>query len=173
MSKLLAIDPGPETSGMVLLYVSEWPPRVIRAERAATLLDVRIAITDDLEEGDQIVCEWLTSYGHAVGKTTLDTARVVGRVEEIAWFDDHDFGLMTRPDVALELCQRRNAKDAQMSEAIREIYREAGLAIGGGKEPVRGTKEAPGPLYGVALGDHEGSALAVGVAWARQQREAK
>lgn len=165
---ILAIDPGPSSSGAVLMDATDWPPTVTRSDRDASL--------DELREwwipfADHIVCEWLTSYGAAVGATVLDTAMVVGRIKESAFRLGRGVALLTRPEVGLELAGSRHPKTAQVSEAIRDIYRRAGRATGGGKDPVIGTKNQPGPLYGVALSQHEGSALAVGLAWLRMERD--
>jgi hypothetical protein len=171
VKNIIAIDPGPDTSGIVILKFEKWPPSVVMAMRDAKLDDIRKFIT---EYGiDTVIVEWLTSYGSVVGRTVLDTARIVGRVQEMAFGLGCIFGKMTRPDVGLELCQTKRAKGANLSEAIREIYHNAKLDIGGGSDPCRGTKKEPGPLYGIALGEHEGSALAVGLAWLRTKLEGR
>ena len=162
--RILAIDPGPDRSGVVALRAEpgEWPPRVEAAH--AEIETQTIVDWIKLEETRCVVCEWLTSYGAAVGASVLDTAKIVGHFERTAIDQMADFGLLTRPDVGLELCESRRAKKSQTAEAIRGLY----PATGGGKRPVVGTKKAPGPLYGVK--GHAWDALAVGLAWLRIER---
>lgn len=174
--KLLAVDPGPEESGVAVLDAQAWPPKVELAERSATLLRVcELAASTHI---DHVVCEWIVPYqkkgkGGVLGATTLHTARVVGWVEAHASAAGHGYDLITRPQIGRILCPYGGSgtpSGAQVAEAIREIYHEAGLADGGGSDPVRGTKAKPGPLYGMALSGHEGSALAVGMAWLMRNR---
>ena len=166
---LIAIDPGPETSGVAVLSpMSEGPPIVISTMRDATHKQVRDMMWKKYKVGaDIVVYEWLTSYGAPMGRSVLETARVCGMIEAWSHFNAHG---ITRPDIKLELCQSRRAKTKHVSEAIREIYR-AGCPhlLGDGKNPVVGTKNKQGPLYGIALSQHEGAALAVGLAWLRNQ----
>lgn len=151
---------------MVLLEAEGWPPRVVRAWRGVPV-EVVVAAVMRLPPGAVVVCEWLTSYGTAVGASTLDTARMVGRIEQVCSDAGVRFKFLLRPEVGLELCQSSRAKSGQIAEAIRDIYRRAGLATGGGSDPCRGTVKQPGPLFGLALSQHEGSALAVALAWIR------
>ena len=166
--RLLSIDPGPTTCGVVVLDCdADILPRLRWSDPAILIDHVIAAVRQSQYPVDVVVCEWLTSYGAAVGASVLDTARVVGRIEQAARDQGATFRLLTRPEVGLELCQSRRAKKSQTAEAIRSMYREAGLAIGGGKRPTVGTKNARGPLYGVK--GHAWDALAVGHAWLRRE----
>lgn len=170
--RLLAIDPGQHTSGVVLLHCEDWPPRLGDSWSAADIDQIRYLIDDalDIWLPSVVVVEWLVPYlkSGVLGATTLDTARMVGRIQEIA--DDRPrmaFYTLTRPEVGRLLCPCGGGgvpTGSQMAEAIRDIYRRAGRATGGGADPVRGTKRQPGPLHGLALSSHAGSALAVGLA---------
>lgn len=162
---ILGIDPGPRTSGAVVLDATAWPPTVLRAESGAE--DPLHLMPPWMDRRDTwvVVIEWLTSYGAAVGAEVLDTARAVGRLEERARRYGVAVHLITRPDVKLELTQSRRSKEAQVCEAVRQIYRDASKACGGGADPCRGTKRQPGPLY--AVSGHAWDALAVALAWIR------
>ena len=173
--RVVGIDPGPRTSGVVVV---SWPgddisaPPMVEATSAASDMG---AVSMIVRHGraDVVVCEWLTSYGAAVGATVLETAAVVGAVEAAATIGVGDRAptveRITRPEVALELCGTRRARDSQIHEAIRQIYRDAGLATGGGSDATRGVRAQPGPLYMVR--SHAWDALAVVLAWWRRQTE--
>jgi len=161
MSRIAGIDPGTTHSGLVRLNSGEhghWPPKVTFAAKDMPNADLLASLTETA--CDLVVCEWLTSYGGAIGATVLDTARMVGRIEERA---SAPVCLITRPDVGLELCQSRRAKNAQLRAAILEMY----PATGGGKDGRLGTSKAPGPLYSVS--SHAWSALAAALAWMRRE----
>lgn len=158
----VGIDPGQRTSGIVALDT-----RFCVA--APIFLDGHDAATDEvvrdiIARADVVICEWVTSYGSVAGATVYDTARAAGRYEWMAYLHGVPFHLITRPRVALALCQRASATDAQLNEAIRQIYRDSGVDLGGGADPVRGTKVRPGPLYRLK-GQHMRSAMAVAMAW--------
>ena len=160
---IIGIDPGPTTSGRVVVNASAWPPIVISASLACEPAE----LLRGCDGAGAVICEWLTSYGSAVGASTLDTARLVGRVEERAALGGVPLHLLTRPDVCLALTGTRSAKKAQVREATRQIYRDGGLAVGGGADPCRGVRAQPGPLY--LLRDHSWDALAVVLAWLRKR----
>lgn len=187
---ILAIDPGPVTSGAVLLEPvlelersnQPWiwtpsgkPPTVRGIWRAANIDEIRDIF---VHCPSHVIVEGLTTYRPAKGKSrpvgapVFETAYNLGAIREMSKIRGISFHVLTRPEVALELCQARNATEAQLSEAVRDIYRPY-APVGGGADPVRGRKDCPGPLYGIALGDHEGSALKVGVAWWRQWAEGR
>jgi hypothetical protein len=179
---VIAIDPGPTTSGVVVLDATDWPPMVLEAYRALDLDAVRARIDRPCE----IVVEGIVPYLRArkrkggedgetgvVGGPTIDTARTIGRIEEMAWSRCAAVHLLTRPEVGRILCPGAGGgvpTGAQIAEAIRDIYRRAHRATGGGVDPVIGTQREPGPLHGIAMSQHEGSALAVGLAWLMRER---
>jgi hypothetical protein len=115
----------------------------------------------------EAVCiETIESMGLAVGKSTLETMRWVGRLQE-AW-EQHGSSaiLVKRSDEKMTLCGRVTFKnpstgklkavaDAQIRQAVIDRF----PATGGGKVPQVGTKANPGPLYGVS--GHAWSALAI------------
>lgn len=164
--RVLAVDPGPETCGVVILRLTPgWPPEVLLSEDRRATFDVLCEI-ESLCYPDRVAVEWLTSYGSCVGASVLETARVVGRIEQQAirtmGLECYVHGL-TRPEINLELVGIRGAKGAQVKEACRQIYRDGGVLAGSGVDRTKGLKGDPGPLYAVR-GDHAWSALAVGLA---------
>ena len=161
--RIIGVDPGPQTSGVVLVSESSEgrPPR-LRMSDPSLSPDAVISAIRSYDVG-LVVCEWLTTYGATVGASVLDTARFVGRCEQAARDCGADVALMLRPDVCLELCQSRRAKKSEVRAALLEIY----PATGGGKTPQIGTVRARGPLYGMR--SHAWDALAVVVAWLRRE----
>jgi len=161
--KIIAIDPGPKTSGVVTLYTyaSGDLPAVVDAykdfdsEKLISHLYYRAY--------DHLVIEGIQSFGMAVGADVFETAELIGRIRQVFGYEKTT--KIYRKDVKMHLCGSMRAKDANISQAIRDMY----PATGGGKNPVVGTKANPGPLYGVT--SHAWSALAVGLTWVMTQNE--
>jgi hypothetical protein len=158
-SVILGLDPGPETSGVVVV-TNTYPPRV-KGAWAALPID-KISIPPD---ASHVIIEWLSSYGTIVGDDTFMTALHAGMIKERAEKQGIQAHLLKRPDAAHELTGHRGAKDKQTKAAIREIYHDANMLTGGGSDKSKGTKKQPGPLYGVS--SHSWDALAVIIAWLR------
>lgn len=153
MSPILAIDPGPTTSGWVL-YDNGIYPQVIECGQEADLDTVfRILGRCLSERGVEVVAiERVQSYGIS-GASLLETSEVVGRLWQRALDVGFSVRLVRRLQVlsALNVTGKGN-KDSLVRHRLMEIH--------GGSGSV-GTKKAPGPLYGVS--GHAWSALAV--AW--------
>ena len=157
---IMAIDPGPKQSAWVLYDDG----RVLACDIVPNA-DVLRELDLDPEIAT-VVCEWIESFGMAVGKDVFHTCRWVGRFEQMATASDMDFHRIGRRDIKLHLCNSARAKDANVRQALIDKF----PATGGGKTPQVGTKAKPGPLYGVK--SHIWSALAVAVTW-REQYEQK
>ena len=91
--------------------------------------------------GLQPVIEMVASYGMPVGREVFETVRWIGRFHEAFGGAEYVY----RKDVKIHLCQSMRAKDANVRQAILDLFPPAG----GGKVPQVGTKLQPGPLYGV------------------------
>lgn len=158
--RVLAIDPGNEHSGWVLLDgMKVLASGDVQNFRITQMIDGVFPASDEHQTIDPhlIAIEFFQSYGMAVGKTSFHTCRWVGRFQEAAARQNIDTQLVYRSDVKMHLCQSMRAKDANVAQAIRDLY----PATGGGKKPVIGTKKEPGPLYGVK--GHMWQALGVGL----------
>lgn len=149
---VLAIDPGPVTSGWVLFDGA----RVLECESKADnwILLNRVAGHD----GPSAV-EWVTHYGKVVGVDVFETTYWTGAFSNMAYCaTERCASRISRPDCAMHLCGARNVTDSGMNAALSQRF--------GGVEGMRkakGTKVAPGPLYGVS--GHAWSALAIAVTW--------
>jgi hypothetical protein len=145
---LLAIDPGPEISGIVLLEDG----KVLHAEEA-DLGRIRFLIRGDWERiVGHVVCEDITPQ-KTIGNTTIETCKVIGAVREMCG----PFGLfhlVPRMDVKRQLCGTARADDS----AVKQELMRRGLIVKKGRG------------YNVP-GKHCPQALAVGVAFLEMQKE--
>ncbi len=138
MNTILAIDPGPEQSGF---YAG--PDR-----HGVLVNDHLLHILKRNDFGvDEVAIEMIASYGMPVGREVFETCVWIGRYVQAwaAWSKPHR--LIYRKDVKLALCGSPRAKDANIRQALVDIYGPPG------------TKKAPGGTYGVKT--HVWPALAV------------
>jgi len=154
MTAILAIDPGTTRSAWVLLRDD------------ATILEHGLednARVLDIVAGTAwpLVIEMIASYGMPVGREVFETCVWIGRFAQAAHGKWHP---VYRRDVKLELCGSPRAKDANVRQAIIDLY----PPTGGGKRPQIGTKREPGPLYGIRA--DEWAALGVGLTWLRKRK---
>jgi hypothetical protein len=136
-ARMIGIDPGPRESAFVL-----WDgARVVEAgdsQNAALAHDLRSASWS-------VACEWIESFGMAVGREVFETVFAIGAFSQNA----RCMRLVPRRDVKLHLCGSPRAKDANIRQALIDRF-----------GPV-GTKKNPGPLFGIS--GHRWAALAVAV----------
>ena len=147
--RIIAIDPGTESSGFVVLQDA----RVIRTNtypNREILLELRSG-----PHADAAACEMVSHYGSgmAVGREVFETVEWIGRFREAWEARGSRFVRVFRREVKIHLCGSVKAKDANVRQALLDLY--------GGKDFAIGRKRDPGPLYGVS--GHEWQALAVGV----------
>lgn len=145
---VLAIDPGPIHSAMVLLddervVASFYAPN----DSIATVLGA--AVMEDNER--PVAIEMIASYGMSVGAEVFETCVWIGRFMEIA--GPHRVTRIKRGEVKMHLCNTTAAKDGNVRQALIDRF--------GGKDAAIGKKKTPGPLYGIS-GD-KWAALAVAV----------
>lgn len=156
---LLAIDPGPDQSGVVqfdtelrsVLFHGVVPNRDI------LIILQRGQISDDVIE--HVAIEMIASYGMSVGKTVFETCIWIGRFIE-RWSGPHT--LIPRHDVKMNLCHTKNSSNANIREALIDRWGGVDIAIGN-KKLDKKIRTPKGPLFGIA--SHEWSALAVAVTW--------
>lgn len=154
--RLIALDPGPKETGYVMIrdtmiiksgVEDNW--KIKDLVFGAGWIDAMCAI------------EMISSYGMAVGAEVFETCVWIGRF--IEQFETAT--LVYRKDVKTHLCGTSKAKDANVRQAILDLYPRTG----GGAKPQIGTKKLPGPLYGVA--SHAMAALAVALTYAHSVGE--
>lgn len=155
--KILAIDPGTVQSGWVNYFCGH-----VIGSGVMDNKELRRHIKE-ADWADTLAIEMVASYGMAVGKETFRTVWWSGRFAE-AWKEPDDVIEVYRADVKSHLCHSMKAKDANIRQALIDLY-------GGSKEAAIGKKATPGPLYGVT--SHAWAALAVAVtAHARLMQDA-
>lgn len=153
INRIMALDPGPEKTGWCIFD-------------GGVLLDSGVAPNDDVLRAarhyphGRLCVEMIASYGMAVGREVFETCVWIGRFQQ-AWRAPHEVELIYRRDVKLHLCGTSKAKDANIRQALLDMFPRTG----GGKCPQIGIKSAPGPLFGVST--HAWAALGVAVTAAK------
>lgn len=146
---ILAIDPGTTQSG----YCIYDGARVIES---GVLSNAEMLVRVQQWPALRLAIEMIASYGMAVGREVFETCVWIGRFQQ-AWRSPEAIVLVYRKDVKMHLCGSPRAKDANIRQALIDMF----PATGGGKTPQIGTKAQPGPLFGVS--SHAWAALAVAV----------
>lgn len=171
MTRLLAIDPGPETCGVVLLDVDEWPPKVLKHQAKMPVEELLCTLRDrgNAPGTPRVACERVAPYGNrSVGAEIFETCEVFGDIRGICRCRNINFTAIYRREVKMRLGLQVSVGDPQVNEVVRLTY----PPTGGGKKPQVGTKGKPGPLYGIK--EDAWAALGVGLAWClereREQR---
>lgn len=146
---ILAIDPGPAQSGYCIYDGA-------RLRESGVLPNADMLIRVQQWPAPRLAIEMIASYGMAVGREVFETCVWIGRFQQ-AWRDPGAVELVYRKDVKLHLCGTPRAKDANIRQALLDMF----PCTGGGKTPQVGTKAAPGPLFGVST--HVWPALGVAI----------
>ena len=140
--KLLAIDPGTTQSG----WVNYCGGRIYGSGVMDNDLLLHHIATPDW--ADTLAIERFEARGMAIGDESVVTVLWTGRFWQ-AWADQSSVLLVKRSEVKSYLCGTTRAKDTNVRTALIDLLGE------------KGTKAAPGPLYGMS--SHAWSALAVAV----------
>lgn len=163
---VLGIDPGPDTSGVVVYDTLNDHEPIAYVNKAATEADIR-GLYSKWAERAQIVIEQPACMGPlGAGKVghMLNTAWQAGRfsADAEAYVGANRVHTMTRREVLRELGVLSGTGSADSR------VRAACIADHGGDGAV-GRKSAPGPLYGVS--SHAWQALGLVLAWLETQQE--
>jgi hypothetical protein len=147
---VLAIDPGPTSSGIVLYDHGE--RAVLDSMKAASEAEVLHWI--ESKEPCVVAVERVQSYGIA-GGSLLQTAEVGGGFRRRSLDLSLRFEWRYRREILKSLdITGKGSRDSLVRNRLIEIF-------GGTKEAAIGKKASPGPLYGVS--SHAWQALAVAV----------
>ena len=154
----IGVDPGQRESGVVMVR----DPRHTRRFVEGTVQSGNVDIVKWLRERipilqpEVIAIEDMGATGVPCGHALLDTARWIGQFKEAAEYSASSYGgrvvLITRQRVKVLMGGK---DDSGIRQAVLAMFRP----VGGGSVPQVGTKQAPGPLYGVS--GHSWQALAV------------
>lgn len=133
--RFLAIDPGYEVSAW--LWMENGKP-------TSWDIDLNSILLNRLERHGTVplVIETVSMGGMIAGKEVFDTCIWIGRFEQAAKTSGATVSLIKRMDIKMHLCGSSRAKDANVRQALIDIY-------GPGKEAAIGSKAKPGPLHGI------------------------
>jgi len=119
--KVLAIDPGPSCSALVLWNGTQIVDHKYEANELMLLYLHSYFNTITPINSVAMVIEQVKSYGMAVGETIFDTVFWSGRFYE-AW-NGSKF-LLPRLEVKMHLCHDSKAKDTNIRQALRDRFGE-------------------------------------------------
>jgi hypothetical protein len=180
MARILAVDPGPDMSGVVVFDSERWRVLFAGDVDSAVLLSFLLGEIDGLIFGltfrskddciDQLVLEDITFMGAVVGRSVFETAKLIGDLRT-AWRatrGSRGVFLVPRQDVKTCLCggshyrcpdsgRLKKVNDTVVKRAVMAKF----TASGGGATPEIGTKKKPGPLWIMKGQKHAWSALAI------------
>lgn len=166
MSLLLAIDPGTEVSGAVIVSLLREPPKVLWSAGEINnheLLEIcrwrAVNAGQETIVVDALAIEMPEGRGSVAGQSTFETCYWCGRYMEAWGSNEVTSKRIYRRLVKTELTGQQNSKDSNINQAVRDRYEPTG----GGATPEVGTKAKPGPLYGVKK--HAWAALALAITY--------
>jgi len=145
--RLIAIDPGTTQSAYVVMDGATVVEHGIVPN--LDMLDVLADAYANLDV-EHMAYEMVACYGMAVGREVFETCVWIGRFVQVFRGEATP---IYRTEVKSRLCHSAKAKDANIRQALLDLY--------GGKVAAIGKKKTPGPLYGIH--SHEWAALAVAV----------
>jgi len=160
MNYFLGIDPGQDKSAYIIISISNNKLiDIIDKNWINNELLIKSIINKHITYNNiETVIETIVGYGMKVGKTTFDTCIWAGRFYQIT----RDFKgkpvFIERPEVKLNLCHSKRAKDKNITQALKDRFGELG------------TKRNPGRLYNLKGGPngamgHIWSAFAVTITY--------
>jgi len=159
---VLAIDPGPEKSGFVVLkYISNNDIKILdKGYLDNNSINKKICSILIKNPNINIVIEGVISYGMPIGKSTLETAVWSGRFFQ----KTKDLGrkkvfFLNRKDVRITLCGSMRAKTKNIKQALKDRFGEIGKKNNRGKLYDIKTDLPKGAL------DHVWSSLAIAVTY--------
>ena len=155
--QLLAIDPGPLYSGVVLMDTQTMKPILAgKVENRKMLLNLELP---EQKNELAVVIEMVSHYGTgmAAGESVFDTCVWIGRYLEYFYTRGIATDTIKRRDVKMHFCGNATARDSNVIQAL--IDRFAKDVPNRGK----GFKKQPGWFYGFAADAWQ--AYAVGVSY--------
>lgn len=164
MTRILAIDPGSERSGWLILDSTDPGDtgRVLQfglddnVDVVVMLRSLELASTGTTWDVDVVVIEWIESYGKKVGREVFETVHWSGRFTEAAGQAGIHVEQIPRRRVKAAICHDTTANDSTVIAAIVERW--------GGKARAVGTTKERGPLYGIRADVWQALALAIAFA---------
>jgi hypothetical protein len=155
--KILAIDPGTEQSAFVLFDAADF--NILSHGKVLNLI-IRVALTTP--GVDILVIESIKSYGMPIGDSVIETCMWIGRFLEFWEYGsmNRKYELIPRKQVVTAICNNPRGNDSHVRQALLNRFREF-HGITGAEKEVIGTKDKPGPLYGISGDVWQALALAI------------
>jgi len=142
---IVGIDPGTDKSAIVAIQGMKIILKNIMPNEE--MLNTVASLKEMIRPEVIVWCEMIECQGMPVGRETFTTVLWIGKYMLQAELVGVPFHLLTRREEKLHLCGSMRAKDANIRQALIDIYGE------------QGTKKNPGGTYGVS--SHCWAALAV------------
>lgn len=155
---IIAIDPGNEQSGVVLMSDDYRPVRFGKLDNDSVL-----GFMHEASDAEAVVIEMVSSYGMPVGRSVFDTCVWIGRFTALAIDKGVPYEYIERPEVKLNICGQRRAKDANIRQALIDRFAEHDYETG------KGTKKDPDWFFGFKADVWQ--AYALGVTWLDRKAE--
>ena len=156
MKKILAIDPGNNTSGYAVM--DGYKPVRFGCADNDYLLELLEAGSFEV---DAVIIEMVASYGMSVGKEVFETCVWIGRFWQAA--KEHSkVDRLYRIEEKEMICHDSRAKDSNIRQALIDRFAQHDFKNG------KGTKKKPDFFYGFSK--DMWAAFAVGVTWLDTQQ---
>jgi hypothetical protein len=146
---IMAIDPGPTESAYCLIDSDCRPDSFGKIDNNELVTHMAGV------SADQVVIEWISSYGMPVGEEVFDTAFWVGRFYQRLIRLGITPKLIKRGPIKMHLCGSSRAKDANITQALVDRFTPGQPNHG------KGTKANPGFFWGFKADIWASFALAV------------
>lgn len=159
MRKVIAIDPGSEESGYVIVEKDSYkvldkgkkPNEEVLGILMLTLYDALEAH----EETPEVAIEMVASYGMPVGREVFETCVWIGRFIEACRGYYPRLERIYRAEERLAICKSPKANDATIRRALADRFAYGEPNYG------KGTKKKPGWFYGFSADVWQAYAVAV------------
>ena len=115
--KILAIDPGNEYSGYVLIGAEDMRPL-----EKGKVINKEVIERVQKADFDELVIEMVASYGMPVGRSVFETCVHIGRLMQAASSVSIPTARLYRQDVKLNICHSNRATDATITQALIDRF---------------------------------------------------
>lgn len=118
-NRILAIDPGPKKSAFVVIEPGPVPRLSDFGIVDSQEMILEIDAFTEISWNNQVVVEMVACYGMPVGRSVFDTALMIGRYLNEG---QSKVRLMIRKKVTTEICNSAKATDANIRQAMIDLY---------------------------------------------------
>ena len=153
MKKLIAIDPGPVSSGICIIEAETYRPILAGKFENESIVGI---VADHMPES-RVVIEMVAHYGTGMpaGKDVFETCIWIGRYIEMFLQEGLVVETMPRRTVKMNLCNSVRAKDSNIRQALVDRFTPGTRNYG------KGTKQDPGFFYGFSADAWQAYALGI------------